>query len=434
MESVTQSEIRLEGAICFNNVEKIEICIVPNEHGTAKINVIVGKEFLEMIKSVDCTRAVKILSRDTAIFCGIIQKLNWQYEGTIIHLEIELFSMSVMLDNKYKKRSFQNCKMSVCEIIKEVSDKSRIKVYAEDQSIDMPTYQFNETDWQFMRRLTSKLGTCIYPDVKNEEIVINIGLDKSGEPQMLDGESYECGVSSDFFSDEKLYGMVEKSFFIYYQIESYKDYDIGQKVMFKRKVMNIIEKKIYIRNSEVIYKYKMGSEKSCFLKQYSNLMLSGLTLSGRVIATKNQCVKIHLDIDEVQKEDEAYWYEWVPETGNIMYCMPQKGTSVRLYFKDEREKSAIAVSCVRENGALCEKMSNTADRYFSNEFGKEFYLKEKQLGLINESDEIGVVVDDILGISLKSGKMVNIISNQTVSFKANKIVLNTPTEIKMIQG
>ena len=79
-------------------------------------------------------------------------------------------------------------------------------------------------------------------------------------------------------------------------------------------------------------------------------------------------------------------------------------------------------------------MSNTADRYFSNEFGKEFYLKEKQLGLINESDEIGVVVDDILGISLKSGKMVNIISNQTVSFKANKIVLNTPTEIKMIQG
>ena len=159
-----------------------------------------------------------------------------------------------------------------------------------------------------------------------------------------------------------------------------------------------------------------------------------MSISGRVLATKNQFLKIHLDIDDTQIEKDAYWYKWIPETGNAMYCMPQKGTRVQLYFKNENEDSAIAISCIRENGEKCEKMGNAEDKYFSNGNGKQLFFRKEEIGIGSEDKEKRIVADDILGMKIESDKMLNIISGKQVKLKANKITLNTPTEIKMIQG
>lgn len=437
MECITQSEIKVIGAICLNHIEHLEIRVVPNEHGRAKVHATGNKEILERIRRTDLNRSVEILAGDKVLFCGVVQNVNWYYEGLVIHLELEIYSLSVLLDCKKKKKSFQNSKMTIGSIIKNVIDSEhsgKVSIYAKDQNIASPIYQFQETDWQLIRRLAAGLESCLYPDVANSNLSIGIGIKEDMEIVALESDNYDYGVSGDFFSEERLYCMLDKSFFLFYRIESYEDYRIGQKVMFKNRNMNILEKRMFIRGAELIFQYKLGNEKSCFLKKYSNPLLSGMTISGKVLATKNELLKIHLDMDEIQNEEEAYWYEWVPETGNVMYCMPQKGTRVQLYFPSEREDSAIAVSCIRENGTSCNNMSNTDHKYFTNENGKQFYLKQSEIGFTNESKEISLIEDDGAGMKITSNQEINIISNQKIEWKANKIVLNTPVEIKMMRG
>ena len=43
-----------------------------------------------------------------------------------------------------------------------------------------------------------------------------------------------------------------------------------------------------------------------------------------------------------------------PATGNLMYCMPQKGTKTALYIGNGDEAQGIATGCIRTNGSTCE--------------------------------------------------------------------------------
>ncbi|MFQ8776468.1 MAG: hypothetical protein ACLR78_01970 [Roseburia sp.] len=82
----------------------------------------------------------------------------------------------------------------------------------------------------------------------------------------------------------------------------------------------------------------------------------------------------HLAIDTDQNAATAYFYQWVPDTGSVMYCMPEKGTTVSLYFPDEDERNAIAVSCIRENGAKCQAMTDTEMKEFRKSDGENNYI------------------------------------------------------------
>ncbi len=58
---------------------------------------------------------------------------------------------------------------------------------------------------------------------------------------------------------------------------------------------------------------------------------------------KGEYIKIWLSIDEKQERDTAYWYHWLPESGNGFYCMPEIGAQVYLYIGGKNEKNAMAV-------------------------------------------------------------------------------------------
>ncbi len=69
--------------------------------------------------------------------------------------------------------------------------------------------------------------------------------------------------------------------------------------------------------------------------------MGGASIEGKVLAVKEELVKLHLDIDENQSEEEAFWFRYAPPTTNIMYAMPSIGESVRLYFPSEGNEEPI---------------------------------------------------------------------------------------------
>ena len=69
-------------------------------------------------------------------------------------------------------------------------------------------------------------------------------------------------------------------------------------------------------------------------------------------------VQLHLDIDENQNEEEAFWFPFLPPSVNIMCSMPLIGESVRLYFPNESSENPIS----REPKSViwCESLKQTS--------------------------------------------------------------------------
>ena len=61
-------------------------------------------------------------------------------------------------------------------------------------------------------------------------------------------------------------------------------------------------------------------------------------------------VKINLEIDGNQDEGTARWFPYSTvyssPDGTGWYCMPEVGDAIRLYFPDNEEKNAYAISSV----------------------------------------------------------------------------------------
>ena len=126
---------------------------------------------------------------------------------------------------------------------------------------------------------------------------------------------------------------------------------------------------------EILYTYILGNDTFFYEKQYNNTRFAGCTILGDVVSTSNETLQLDLSLRDEENSSCKYDYKWVPEAGNIMYCMPKAGTTVSLYFYNESEKSAVAINCIRTNGGDG-KVFSKEDKIFTTEHDKGFKLSE----------------------------------------------------------
>lgn len=195
--------------------------------------------------------------------------------------------------------------------------------------------------------------------------------------------------------------------------------------------MYVIEKKVSLRRSVLVFEYMIAAKKYlCTPKKY-RYGFPGLTILGKVLKTEGERVKLHLEIDEQQEEAKAYSYKWVPDTGSVMYCMPEKGTRVSLYFPDEDEQNAVAVSCVRENGGSCPNMTDANNKNFANPQGMNMFLQPKQVGLHMENRNQMMNLLDENGISIEAGLKISFLAKEGVEICGKMVNLNSPNVLNI---
>ena len=111
-----------------------------------------------------------------------------------------------------------------------------------------------------------------------------------------------------------------------------------------------------------------------------------------------------------------------------MYCMPQVGTKVSLYFPGVDEREAIVVNCFRTNGDSCEKMKDPSKRAFATEHNKELTLYPKEIGISSGSGS-SILISDEKGIDFNSKKSIRIIGSE-INFSAP--IINIKASIGVI--
>ena len=200
-----------------------------------------------------------------------------------------------------------------------------------EDMINKPFIQYQETAWEFLKRVASEKGNYVYEvaEYKRPYVMIN------ARNNVIDlGNAViekRSGIDGSFFELGGIMAGYRRMDFLYFFVTCNKNISIGQSVMYKGSRMIIYEKYMYFEKGEICFCYMIGAKGLEKAKIQKNRKIVGASLRGTVLDV-NTKVKIHLDIDKEQDKDTAYEYEWSPLSGNLMYCMPEVGTRVSLYF------------------------------------------------------------------------------------------------------
>lgn len=427
MGAYTQGDLRVESAVFLENVNEFHMEIQAGCHGRIFLRGEVpepeGKAVL--MQGLD-HEDLKILAKDDLIFCGCIQTVEVFHEGEGYQVSLHGISATAQLDRQKKNRTFQDTNMTFQSVMQEVLKDTKgagLKFHAEDRKINAPVYQIEETDWELIKRLASHLKSAVVPVAVSENPVLRVGW-KEGKLQH--GETEETVCERTWFDRER--SSICRS------IRSYENWEIGERLSWEGTVYSIIEKSCRLEKGLLYFSYTIAGKEALSVRPYDNPEHTGWMLSGSVLDTREEQVKVKFDIDPVQPKETAFWYPWRPDAGNILYCMPEKGETVYVCLGDASGEKARAVCGVHKNGKGNPEMKCT-DRYFTTAEQKRMLLTMDTLGFkdLKQESPLELLLHDNSGANIRSNRRLIISAKDRIGIKGNNIYFQAPKEISIVR-
>ncbi|WP_188891776.1 hypothetical protein [Paenibacillus radicis (ex Gao et al. 2016)] len=378
--------------------------------------------------------------KEETLFKGLVSSVQTTNRNGIYTIEIEGISGSFHLDTEKKSRSFQDSGMSYSALLDIVvrghSSANVIATEGNGVKLGKAAIQYKETDWAFIKRLSSELQTIVSCDILDSSPRFYFGLPEGKSYKLADDTAYTA--KKDLLAFKKAREQkadAQSTDFFYYEIESSVQYALGDEIQFRNKKLYVSSMQAYMDGSGLRYKYRLSRREGILQQPRENVALKGLSLEGMVLEVKGEQVKLHLDIDK-EAGAKSEWFPFAPPTGNAMYSMPQIGTHASLYFPDGSAANAIVVGAVRKNGSSSPKTSNPNNRYFGTEHGSELEMTPTALNLTGGSKEpLRISFDDNYGITLTSHKKLTLNAADEISlFTPKRILINAQSQILARKG
>lgn len=433
MIATDHTTLRLSGALNVEHLTALELHIGVNAHGWAIVEGEAGEDALEQLTGAVAGREQHILTIDESgmekcLFAGVIREASLVSVDGYSRFHVELLSGTCLMDREIRSRSFQDVGRTYSQVAEQVCSEynggAAICTVGEDKILGRPVIQYRETDWKFLMRLASHCGGVLVPETHRGLPRLWFGFPDRSFTCEFPEDSYTSGISQRYYELGGMAAGYDRADFFYYDVKSTQLCDLGWYTVFKGQSFIISEKYAVLERGELIFTYRLGRPGLGWGKMLYNEKISGMTLLGEVLETARETVKLKLDIDQDWNPGGPYPYTWRPETGNFMYCMPQVGTRISLYCPNYDEKEAIAVNCVRTNGASCGRMSDPAKRSFVTEHGKEMNLYPEEMSLLGGSEGT-VHLSDENGITISSQKPIFILG-MSIRFEAPTFRITVP--------
>jgi len=235
-----------------------------------------------------------------------------------------------------------------------------------------------------------------------------------------------------YLSENNTEGIDEKDF-TYYEIETDKFLNIGDKVQYNDISLLVCKAMYYFEDSVLRNLYLLTPEKGLSQKLKLNDNLFGAAIEGKVIELSEDNVRVHLDIDEAQKKEEAYWFSYATfytaEGNTGWYCMPELDDCVKLYFPTNKEEEGIIINSVRRRIKGGDKIQNPDEKYFRTKFEKENKFTEKELVFSTKEDKVLIRLNEDDGIELYSENTIKIKDDNELEIEADNIEIKAADEI-----
>lgn len=428
-------EIVIKTEIPFLTVTGMEIRQEENEHGTIRMQALADEEHIEEILHTNWSGSRLIVYKKDnpkmPLFHGRVCKLTCDKENRFMSLEIEGIGETAELDRKRNKRAFQNVKMTYKQvagkIIGEYEEAGFIWMMGDDKAIGFPLIQYEETDWEFLKRICSHFHSTIFSDLKSGKPEFFLGMPKGVERRMEGVQILGEGFQNMHGEASGRAGAIHQKPVLELEVTTRENWQTGDILPYRGRRYRVFRKRVVFSSGELIFFYRLGTEGVCRPQKMYHKALAGVRLEGTVQKRVEESVSIRLDMDK--KAGADYLWPWAPETNNLCYSMPEVGTKAVLYFPTQEEKDGLVIlAAVRNlNNA---RYDNPQNREFVTAYHKRTGLYPDRLVMEGAGGAVSLNMEDASGISLCSGRGISVQAAGKVAVKGKNVSVTVPMEIE----
>ena len=352
-----------------------------------------------------------------ALFCGYQEKVEIKEEGRYRIADVQAVSGTILLDQKKCNRVFQKkaqTYMGIANTVTADTEHSACILPGSDMQTGGTLIQYQETDWNFLKRMASQLGLPLVPDISYYYPRFYLGLPE-GEKKEL-GEILSC----DMCFDGRYYAVsgrctVDRKDFICYDVVTGTRLSLGDRVTYEGRELTVSRKKTELVRGEVLFTYRLAGESYTRVAPEENPDYTGMSFVGEVTAACGERVELAFDMDRASAGGNSYGF--APATGNLMYCMPQVGTKAALYLGSGNEAQGVVSGCIRTNGASCEGTGSPEKKGFCSEHGKGMSLYPQSMGM--DGGEAGkLTMEDGSGTLLGSSGSLLLLAKEGIRLES----------------
>lgn len=483
-ERIRVTPFQMERILECNIIKKV------NEHGQAFIKGYIPaeeeKNYMDLA-AAEPTVQVEAVSEEgesAVIFSGVIRDCRIRNSNRVLTMELSLASHTYLMDLNPAIRSFQQPAMSYQKIFDTVmgSYPGGGCIMAEGNSAVTKDLivQYRETDWEFLKRLSSHLNTVVLPSYKTDGVKCYIGIPQWTGITRISPITYRaCRLVGDYLykRQNQVQGLIEDDE-LCYEVQEQHVLEPGEQVEFQGKTYYVTECKSCLDGHQLWNTCLIKTRAGIRVPEVYNEKIVGASLDGRVSGVAGAQVKVRLTADAVGGSGKWFPFSTVYSSpdGSGWYCMPEVGDEIRLYFPTVKEKHAYVISSVHlpvsgrstagggsgktENG----KSAGTGggeggdaeaemfpvirlpdgkeikcrcdpdDKLIRTETGKTILLNKKQI-LLSNNKGLTVLLDDDAGIIISSNLKVDIQSEKDISIASTEgIEMTGMDEVALKQG
>lgn len=411
--------------------------VVPEEKKDSNVEKATSKDIIE-VKQIDENSSAK------CIFKGVITNIGIKAVRGIYYMELEGVSCTYNMDIKLKKRSFQNKDMLYTALAEKVIEDYKgdcIDIAAKSEKIgkfEKFTIQYNESDWEFLIRMASHFNTGLVADCTSDKPKFWFGIPEGNDKGKLEELNYMVSRRIKDFrvSSENYISGIDAKDYTYYEIETDMSLDIGDKVNFNNINFIVCECIFDIHKGVLRHHYKVSPEKGLSKNLITNKEVFRASIEGKVIEVEEDNVRIHLEIDEEQKKEEAFWFPYTTfytaEGSTGWYCMPELDDYVKLYFPTDREKEAVVMNSIRKSTKGGDKIDKPDVKYFRTKHKKEQMFSEKELVMSAEDGKVLIKLNEDNGVELYSDSEIKIKADDDIVISAENIDMKAADRIDIV--
>lgn len=225
-------EIDLESVLEYSSSE--EVC----ERTIVKISGKLSKEQAEKLQKKQLTGG-KIVTEYLLdaqyypLFFGRIEKVL--FDSSNNQIQMECSGLERLIDTIKKSRSFQNTKLSFMDVIKKViSENGSIKCHDDNPcTLKTPVIQFEETDWEFIRRMAGNMNTIMYTKSASPNLTLFFGTQKQKTKEL--NHIFKESMVMDRKQYLKSTRRYSREVYISAEILSYEYFELGDKLHYQKK-------------------------------------------------------------------------------------------------------------------------------------------------------------------------------------------------------
>jgi len=337
-------------------VTALEITESPNEHGMLAVTIMAEEEIKEYILYEGEGNVSLLYLQDESInslFQGTILRMEVTAEAEIYNISLVVATGSYFIDIEKYNLSFQDTAMTSQQLIQQVMSMypgSQMLFSIPDHPLERIAVQYQETTWEFLKRILSEYETYIYVDSSQPGIRLKLGLTEANEQVNWDHLAYT--VKRNVAPKEVEKQLKEQ---IFYQLEAYDVLPLGTQVQFHDQMLYIGNIYRYLKEGLLVNRYKLYFKEGLQNRKYHNPLLGGVSINGVVTNIQRNQVQVQMETDALSSCQSQYFFPFstvaASADGSGWYCMPKAGDQVRIFFPVSDEKEGYAITNIQGESA-----------------------------------------------------------------------------------